>query len=435
MWNNYFNRPRRNVPTPNYIESSEDEYDSPLVSPARPPPTRAGSPVELAVPTLQDNVDEELEAVRQTLTNVGHSHTFRGTRPAPGARPDPEGQLQQVDEPVITGEEEVVEGLVINESQNLKVDAENDNMADPFEIENGIDDAGAMKDASRNLERFAWDNEDLEFVFGQLEAKMAAAGVKKQFTKFQILTNIIPKEVTEEVKSILRKKETDFNNDAYKKLKDRIMAIFGTKPEAAIDRALGRVMSGRPSQLARALAEDICKKELDCECCPRVVMAIWRRHLPNQVKAGIAHCTLTKDTFDAVVQLADNIWASQGAVAKVAAVKQVAATPSLDETQPGLQYPVPEVAAVQRGGRGGGRGRGGFRGGGRGRGGQNSQSSQNSTGQRQSGAKHPDLPAGDVSKFCGMHFRWGRSAFFCNNPSSCPWKNVYIAKPAKNNSQ
>ena len=61
-----------------------------MVSPQRPPVTRAGSPVELAVPALNDNVDEELEQVQQILNNVGHTHIFRGTRPT-GERPDPEG--------------------------------------------------------------------------------------------------------------------------------------------------------------------------------------------------------------------------------------------------------------------------------------------------------------------------------------------------------
>ena len=93
MWNSYWSgRARRDVPQVNYNESSEEEeFNSPLVSPRRPPPTREGSPVLLSIPTLGDNIDEELAAVSQTLNNVGHTHTFRGTRPTPGSRPEPEG--------------------------------------------------------------------------------------------------------------------------------------------------------------------------------------------------------------------------------------------------------------------------------------------------------------------------------------------------------
>ena len=79
MWG--WNRPRRNLPEINYNESSEEEFESPVLSPARPPNTRAGSPVQLAVPTLCDNVDEELDQVNQILKNIGHTHTYKGTTP------------------------------------------------------------------------------------------------------------------------------------------------------------------------------------------------------------------------------------------------------------------------------------------------------------------------------------------------------------------
>ena len=146
MWNSYWaSRPRRNLPQVNYNDSSEDEdeYDSPLVSPTRPHPTRAASPVELAVPTLNDNVDEELEAVSQVLRNVGNSHTFRGTRPhTPGVRPDPEGVSQSdQNEPEV----EVIEGLVAQEAQQPNCAEpggdDYDNMPDAvnFEDEAGVD--------------------------------------------------------------------------------------------------------------------------------------------------------------------------------------------------------------------------------------------------------------------------------------------------------
>ena len=48
--------------------------------------TRAGSPQLLAVPQLSDNVDEDLDQVRQTLLNIGHTRLFR-------VREDPEGAV------------------------------------------------------------------------------------------------------------------------------------------------------------------------------------------------------------------------------------------------------------------------------------------------------------------------------------------------------
>ena len=191
-----------------------------------------------------------------------------------------------------------------------------------------------------------------------------------------------------------------------------------------------------PSQLARALVNDICKKQLDCECCPAVVLALWKRTLPMQVRAGIAHMTFSKQTFNEVLQLADDIFETQNVATPSGAVNALSASPSLDETQPGLAYPVAEINAVSRGRGGrGGRGRGGRgrgRGGGaRGGGQQNPTTTPAQAGPKHKGTRHPDLPAGDVDRYCSMHFRWGRGAHFCSEPGSCPWKNVFTPKPAK----
>ena len=51
---------------------------------------------------------------------------------------------------------------------------------------------------------------------------------------------------------------TDFpNKDAYKQLKNQILKIFGPRPEKAVERALGRVLTSQPSELARELVDDL----------------------------------------------------------------------------------------------------------------------------------------------------------------------------------
>ena len=176
----------------------------------------------------------------------------------------------------------------------------------------------------------------------------------------------------------------------------------------------------------------MCKHELTCECCRTIISFLWKKQLPSQVRTGIAHYEFNKTNFEAMINLADKIFADthQGNSVNSFSVAAVATGPSpkpnLNETQPGLPYPVPEVTAVEGSIRG--RGHGGRRGRGSGRGGGGNQSSSSQT--RHSGTKHPDLPAGDW-KGCGMHFKFGRGAFFCSEPSSCPWKDVYTPKPAK----
>ena len=107
-----------------------------------------------------------------------------------------------------------------------------------FEDENGTDDAGALGSALRSLEKLEWDANDIQFSFNRAETRMGAAGVKKNYTKFQILSEILPKKVQDQVKSLLRKSENDFpDKNGYKLLKQAVMRIFGPRTEAGIDKS------------------------------------------------------------------------------------------------------------------------------------------------------------------------------------------------------
>ena len=130
-----------------------------------------------------------------------------------------------------------------------------------FEDEDGKDTAGAMREATANLAKFNWDSDDLLFTFQQIEVKMRTVEVKQNWTKFQVLSTVLPKNVQEEVKHVLRKQQSDFpQKDSYKQLKKEILRIFGPKPDDGWARALSRVLTGTPSQLARQLVNDICKE-------------------------------------------------------------------------------------------------------------------------------------------------------------------------------
>ena len=58
------------------------------------------------------------------------------------------------------------------------------------------------KVAKRNVERIEWDDNDVAFFFSKVEIKMSAVGVKKQYTKFQVLSTVLPKKVEDQVKSL-----------------------------------------------------------------------------------------------------------------------------------------------------------------------------------------------------------------------------------------
>ena len=173
-------RPKRDIPSVDYTEdSSEEEFEqglnfsSPLQSPTRPVQTRAGSPVDLQYPTLGDNVDEELNQVRQTLQNIGHTSLFRPNNE--NLKP-PSSSCDDID-----GTEEIVEGRVAAAAEDLEVEnaAEGAVMA-TFEDENGADDDRALSNALRIIQGFEWKPNEINFYFNQLEIKMTTAGVKKK---------------------------------------------------------------------------------------------------------------------------------------------------------------------------------------------------------------------------------------------------------------
>ena len=144
MWG--WGRPRRNLPEVNYADYSseeENDFESPLVSPRRPVNTRQGSPVELAIPTLNDNVDEELEAVRQSLLNVGHTPTFRPE--VPESLPEPE----VVEEGFVAGTPSTTVAALPGPTPPAAVMP--DLAPTPFETENAADDANALKENCGNL--------------------------------------------------------------------------------------------------------------------------------------------------------------------------------------------------------------------------------------------------------------------------------------------
>jgi hypothetical protein len=116
----------------------------------------------------------------------------------------------------------------------------------------------AMDSATKQLERFKFNKEDLPLSFSLIESRMAAGGIRKQWSKFMILQTCLPMEYITEVRSIVIKKEAEFTDRLpYKALKTEIMRIFGPKMETGCERALKRTLTGKPSQLARTIINDI----------------------------------------------------------------------------------------------------------------------------------------------------------------------------------
>ena len=70
----------------------------------------------------------------------------------------------------------------------------------------------------------------------------------------------------------------------------RSLELFGPKQEDAYEEAANLVLTGKPSALAKRIMVLICdkKKPLEGCCCAKVVLGLWKRQLPQQVRAAVA---------------------------------------------------------------------------------------------------------------------------------------------------
>ena len=223
--------------------------------------------------------------------------------------------------------------------------------------------------------------------------------------------NLLPKHVINECRPLLRLNETEAGTLPYWDLKQEILKIYKPKPHDAIDKALSRTLTTRPSALGKQLIDDVCKCRpvLKSQCCADIVFGLFRRQLPIPVRNQIANKSFTKDTYKDIFDHADEVFISN----KSDNAPAVAAVSADQE---------PEVAAISR--------RGGIpnqnrnsNGGGNSSNSssknknnryQNSSKNQNQ-GQGQPDSRGPRHPDGPPPQSCRVHWQHGKSAFYSRN--------------------
>ena len=237
--------------------------------------------------------------------------------------------------------------------------------------------------------------------------------IKSQWVKRIAVQRFLPPEIQEEVKGLLSLGRTAAGNDIYYKIKMELIDLFGRKPEDAYTRAKNRVLSGKPSQLGKALINDLCKKDkkLDGCCCGDIVWGMFREKLPIVVRNHIAELAFNKDTYKAIFTKADQVWDSNQASDPIPS-RPVAAVTAQASTQN-------EVAAMQKNKNQKNKNK---KNKGQGQDGQ-SQSQSNQSGQSQSETKKKINDEG----LCRIHAKWKNNATFCAAPWGCSMKNVYKA--------
>lgn len=285
-----------------------------------------------------------------------------------------------------------------------------------YDVDNGADDADFYK---KKVE-VKYDPEDLQFWFMQLEDAMQWSGIRGQYTKRQCLVQNLPPEIRSEIKGLLRLNKDQAGTQPYKDAKDRLMQLFGPDESDAYEKATQLVLVGKPSQLAKKLADLLCKCQppLKAGCCAAPsVIGMWKAKLPAQVKAAIAGKTLMGDQFEPTLKLADDVW-------KSVCAKPVSAI--TDGASGGSAADPDQLAAFNK--RGGGKQNKGNHNKGQG----NNNAGQKANNQQGAGQKrkprHPDNPP---ENSCSNHWQYGKSAYCCLAPFKCPWKDNVTPRPER----
>ena len=294
-----------------------------------------------------------------------------------------------------------------------------DEMAQNFDVLNEDNGADAIK--SLGQIKVSWDAENPQYFFQKLETELQIFSINKQFTKRQALIRCLPDEVAKEFMHLVTLQETDAGNQAYKTLKTALIKAYGPRPGDSFQRALNRVMVGKPSVLLKLLTSDICDHNLANCCCRKTVWGLFQLKIPLYLKTGLANETFNAANMHAIMDRADNLWAANQSDKQVSAVTNMTTV-----STPVSETDNSEVAAVGRGrGNSATRGRsnrGRFRSNRGGRGG-NQQNQQSGPDPR--GKRHESNPPWNS---CAAHWVYFDKAFKCQSPTTCPLKDKITPK-------
>ena len=132
-----------------------------------------------------------------------------------------------------------------------------------YDTENGVDEAGAHSKLSSV--KVNYDPKDLEFFFVNLESAMAYSGIKSQQSKRFCLLGILPNEVKNQFKGVIKASATGQQN--YKKVKDAVLEVFGPKPGDDFAKAAKLLLTDKPSMLANEIISLVCSHDTPLETC------------------------------------------------------------------------------------------------------------------------------------------------------------------------
>ena len=152
----------------------------------------------------------------------------------------------------------------------------------------------------------AWQKEikikfdkDVRYWFNTVEGQMKKFGINSQWSKKDAIVTLLPENVTEECKPILRLSQEDAGTHVYRDLKKEILSLFGPKDEDSYAEAKSLTLTGRPSALGKRLIHILCPgpKPFDGCHCAKFVYGMWLEKMSPQIKTAIARMKFNQTTY------------------------------------------------------------------------------------------------------------------------------------------
>ena len=148
--------------------------------------------------------------------------------------------------------------------------------AKPIEDADFPDDADAWKKEVK----VKFDQSDVKYWFNDVEDQMKRFGINSQWSKKAAIKELLPQEVIEECKPILRLTQTEAGDTIYKDLKTEILNLYGEREEEAYAKASALTLAscGKPSALGKRLVHLLCPgaKPFEGCHCAKIVFGMHR---------------------------------------------------------------------------------------------------------------------------------------------------------------
>ena len=138
--------------------------------------------------------------------------------------------------------------------------------------------------------KLKFDPQDVKYWFNSVEADMKKYGINRQWDKKNAIKPMLPDNVIDELKPILRLTETEAGPHIYKDIKKEIFELYGPRDEDVFKKAIALRLTGKPSALGKQLIHLLCPgaQPMDGCHCDKIIYGFWEAQLTPQIRSRLA---------------------------------------------------------------------------------------------------------------------------------------------------